>query len=215
MAPVVETLRILAAETRRGRYRDAAVYRGPIEGQPTPFRALVGCLISQRARDEQTAKICERLFAEADTPGRILAIPPRRLRAILYGSGFYRTKARRLREICRALVASGRVPPSREELLRLPGIGPKCANLVLAKCFGEPRIAVDTHVHRISNRFRWVRTKTPEKTEAALTPRVPVAWRRRVNALLVAHGQTICKPIGPRCNECPVRRLCPSRHLGS
>lgn len=213
-APVVPILRILGAETRRGRYRSAAIYRGPIEGQPTPFRTLVGCLISQRARDEQTARICQHLFAEANSPEAILAMPQARLRSILYGSGFYRTKARRLRAMCAALVArGGDVPRTQEDLLRLPGIGLKCANLVMAKCFGAPRIAVDTHVHRISNRVGWVRTRNPEQTERALTPLVPVRWRRRVNALLVAHGQTICKPVGPRCGGCPVRRLCPSRDL--
>jgi len=211
---VLRVLHTLADETRRGRYDGAAIYRGPIEGQPTPFRTLAGCLISQRARDEQTAKICDRLFAEADSPESILRLPPARLRSILYGSGFYRTKARHLRGLCEALLArGGEVPRSREELLRLPGIGPKCANLVMARCFGAPHIAVDTHVHRISNLLGWVRTRTPEQTEAALTPQVPIRWRRRVNALLVAHGQTICKPISPICPECPVRRLCPSANI--
>ncbi len=207
---LVRVLRTLAAETRRGRYDGAAIYRGPIEGQPTPFRTLVGCLISQRARDEQTAKICARLFAEADSPEAILELPPARLRALLYGSGFFRTKARHLRAICERVVEGG-VPRTREALMELPGIGPKCANIVMARCYGAPHIAVDTHVHRISNRLGWVRTKTPEQTEAALTPQVPMRWRRRVNALLVSHGQVVCKPIRPLCGECPVRALCPKR----
>ena len=207
---VVKVLRALAVETRRGRYDGAAIYRGPIEGQPTPFRTLVGCLISQRARDEQTAKICASLFAVADSPEAILRLSPARLRSILFGSGFYRTKARHLRAICEKVVERG-VPSTRDGLMELPGIGPKCANLVMARCHGAPHIAVDTHVHRISNRLGWVRTKTPEQTERALTPRVPTLWRRRVNALLVSHGQLVCKPIRPLCAGCCVRALCPKK----
>ena len=209
---VVEVLRSLARETRRGRYAKAPVYLGPNEKRASPFRTLVSCLISTRTRDEQTARICGRLFAIAPSPQALLRVSEHRLGGILYGAGFYRQKARQLRALARDLIArGGGVPRTREELLELPGIGPKCANLVLANSFGAPHIAVDTHVHRIANRLGWVRTETPEKTEARLTPRVPTRWRRRVNALLVAHGQLVCRPIGPRCGECPVVGLCQRR----
>jgi len=208
---VVEVLRSLARQTRRGRYAKAPVYLGPAEKRPSPYRTLVSCLISTRTRDEQTARICNRLFAVAPSPQALLRVSEHRLSRILYGAGFYRQKSRQLRELARDLIARGGVPRTRGELLELPGIGPKCANLVLANSFGAPHIAVDTHVHRIANRLGWVRTETPEKTEAVLTPRVPTRWRRRVNALLVAHGQLVCRPIGPRCSECPVFSLCQRR----
>jgi endonuclease III len=205
---VLEVLRTLSRETRRGRYARAPIYIGPIEKERDPYRTLVGCLVSTRTRDEQTARVCERLFAAAPSPESLLRLSESRLSRILFGAGFYRQKARQLRELAGELIARGGVPRRRQELLELPGIGPKCANIVLASCFGAPRIAVDTHVHRIANRFGWVRTETPEKTEVALTPRVPPRWRRRVNALLVAHGQLICRPVRPRCSECPVYALC-------
>jgi endonuclease-3 len=175
---------------------------------------LVSCLVSQRVRDEQTTEVCRKIFAVATTPHELKALPTRRLERMLYGAGFYRQKARTLKALARAILdRGGDVPDTREELEALPGIGPKCANLVLAHCFGKPAVAVDTHVHRISNRLDWVRTKTPEKTETTLTPLVPMRWRARVNVLLVAHGQLVCRPIGPKCDACSVAELCPRRGL--
>ncbi len=141
----------------------------------------------------------------------MLKLSEARLQGLLRPAGFWRQKAKHLRGIARAVVEQGGVPRTREGLIALPGIGPKCANIVLASAFGAPVIAIDTHVHRISNRMGWVQTRTPEKTEAALTPLVPVRWRRRVNVLLVAHGQVVCKPRGPRCDECPVAPHCARR----
>lgn len=212
---VVEVLRRLALETRRGRYRAAPVYQGPVESSPSPFLELVSCLVSQRVRDQQTTRICAELFRWARTPEELARLPLARLERILYGAGFYRQKAKKLRALAREVLERGGVPETREELMRLSGIGPKCANLVLANCFGRPRIAVDTHVHRISNRMDWVRTATPERTEATLTPLVPIRWRRRVNVLLVAHGQLVCRPVGPRCEECAISGLCRRRSVGS
>ena len=204
-------LRRLAHETRRGRYLEAPVYQSSAER--TPFQVLAGCLVSQRVRDAQTIRICADLFALAPTPQAVLKLSEARLQRILRPAGFWRQKAKHLRGIARAVVEQGGVPRTREGLVALPGIGPKCANIVLASAFGAPVIAIDTHVHRISNRMGWVRTRTPEKTEAALTPLVPVRWRRRVNALLVAHGQLICRPRGPRCDLCPVAGHCARRGL--
>jgi endonuclease-3 len=205
---IARSLESLRRATARGAYRAAPVYDGPIENQRTPFRTLVGCLISTRTRDQQTTRICERLFREAPTAAALARLSEARLRRLLYGAGFYRQKAVQLRRLARLLVARGEVPRTRAELLALPGIGPKCANIVLAACFDQAVIAVDTHVHRISNRLGWVRTTTPEQTEARLTPKVPRHWRAQVNLLLVAHGQLVCKPIGPLCASCVLRRLC-------
>lgn len=205
---ILEVLKKLARDTRVGLYREAPVYRGPIEGQRTPFRTLVGCLISTRTRDEQTTRICDRLFGVAASPEELARLSVERLEGLLYGAGFYRQKAKQLKVLARLISEKGEVPRSRVELVQLPGIGPKCANIVLASCFGKPAIAVDTHVHRISNRMGWVDTTQPEQTEAALTPQVPVRWRSRVNVLLVAHGQLVCKPIGPLCSACRVYAYC-------
>ncbi len=208
---ITEVLRTLSLETRRGRYKSAPVYQGPIEGAKTPFRTLVGCLISTRTRDEQTTRVCERLFGVAPTPEALARLSEEKIERLLYGAGFYRQKAKHLKKLAEIIVDRGEVPRTREELTGLPGIGPKCANIVLATCFGRPAIAVDTHVHRISNRLGWVRTKTPEKTEGALVDIVPVRWRRRLNLLLVSHGQLVCRPVGPRCTSCTVEELCERR----
>ena len=186
--------------------------RGPFSHRASPFMELVSCLVSQRTRDEQTTEVCRRIFAEATTPEALEALPTRKLERMLYGAGFYRQKARTLKALSRAVLdGGGKVPDTREGLEALPGIGPKCANLILAHCFGKPAVAVDIHVHRISNRLDWVRTKTPEKTEKTLTPLVPTRWRARVNILLVAHGQLVCRPIGPKCDQCSIAKHCPRR----
>jgi len=206
---VLPVLCILSRETRRGRYGGAPVYQSPMERQKrTPFTTLVGCLISTRTRDEQTRRICRDLFAVAPGPEALLELSATRLERMLHGAGFYRQKTKHLKRLARIIVDRGGVPRTREELLELPGIGPKCANIVLANCFQVPAIAVDTHVHRISNRLGWIRTDTPEETEQDLTPLVPIRWRRRINVLLVAHGQLVCRPVRPRCGECPVLSLC-------
>jgi endonuclease-3 len=130
--------------------------------------------------------------------------------------GFYHTKAQRLLEISSILIEKydGRVPGTLEEMLLLPGVGRKTANLVLVLGFNQPGMCVDTHVHRISNRWGYVRTKTPEKTEFALRDKLPLKWWMRYNDVLVAMGQTICKPISPLCSKCPVESYCPKIGVG-
>ena len=175
-----------------------------------PFRILIGCLLSLRTKDETTGPAATRLFALATTPAAMLALSPRRIERAIYPVGFYRTKARGIRRVCRDLLDrfDGRVPADLDALLTLHGVGRKTANLVVTLGFARPGICVDTHVHRISNRFGFVATSTPEETEMALRARLPRRWWIPINDLLVAFGQTICHPTSPRCSTCPVAPLC-------
>lgn len=179
----------------------------------SPFHVLLGCLLSLRTKDETTAQAVERLFALGETPETLARVPLKTLEKAIYPVGFYRTKARRIREICRLLLErhGGQVPSQLEALLELPGVGRKTANLVVAKGFGLPAICVDTHVHRITNRWGYLRTRTPVETEFALRKCLPEEYWIEINDLLVAFGQTICKPISPRCSACPVHEFCARR----
>jgi endonuclease-3 len=175
-----------------------------------PFRVLMACLLSLRTQDTTTGPAAARLFTLARTPSGMLAVPVRRLERAIYPVGFYRTKARVIHRICRDLLGrfAGRVPDDLEALLTLPGVGRKTANLVVTMGYGKPGICVDTHVHRISNRLGWVRTKTPEQTEMALRARLPHRYWIELNDLLVSFGQNVCTPLSPRCSTCPARALC-------
>jgi endonuclease III len=178
-----------------------------------PFRVLVACLLSLRTKDETTGPAAARLFALADTPARILRLAPRTIERAIYPVGFYRTKARVLREISRDLLArfGGAVPDDLDALLTLKGVGRKTANLVVTQGFNKPGICVDVHVHRISNRWGYVQTRTPEETEMALRDRLPRRYWIGYNDLLVSFGQNICLPVSPRCSACPVRPSCPRK----
>jgi endonuclease-3 len=181
-----------------------------------PFRVLIACLLSLRTRDETTGPASDRLFALADTPAAMLRLTPARIERAIFPVGFYRTKARVILGVCRALLErfDGRVPDSIEALLTLGGVGRKTANLVVSVGYGKPGICVDTHVHRISNRWGYVRTTTPAETEAALRARLPRRYWIPYNDLLVAFGQNVCLPVSPRCSICPVARLCPRVGIG-
>lgn len=176
-----------------------------------PFKILIGCLLSLRTKDETTGPAAARLFALAGTAEAMLQLPPERIEQAIYPVGFYRTKARTILDICRALVEhhAGKVPDRMEALLELKGVGRKTANLVLALGFQKPAICVDTHVHRISNRWGYVRTKKPEETEAGLRRKLPRAYWLIYNDLLVTFGQNICRPISPLCGQCPLQAMCP------
>jgi endonuclease-3 len=175
-----------------------------------PFRVLIACILSLRTQDTTTGPASERLFAAADTPDAMLTLSPHRIETLIYPVGFYRTKARVILGICRDLLErfGGRVPDEIDALLTLKGVGRKTANLVVTMGYGKPGICVDTHVHRISNRLGYVRTRTPEETETALRARLPKRYWIGYNDLLVAFGQNVCTPISPRCSTCPVRTLC-------
>jgi endonuclease-3 len=177
-----------------------------------PYRVLVSCLLSLRTRDETTGPASLRLFALADTPAAMLGLTRRQIEKAIYPVGFYRTKAQTILDLSRTLVEQygGQVPDDLDELLKLKGVGRKTANLVLTQGFATHAICVDTHVHRISNRWGYVRTKDPHGTELALRAKLPRRYWMEYNDLLVAFGQTICQPLSPLCDtRCPVRRYCP------
>ena len=178
-----------------------------------PFRVLIACLLSLRTKDETTGPAAARLFALADTPEALRGLRPRAIERAIYPVGFYRTKARVLREVSRDLIErfGGRVPDDIDALLTLKGVGRKTANLVVTQGFNKPGICVDVHVHRISNRWGYVTTRTPEETETALRARLPRRYWIGYNDLLVSFGQNIGLPVSPHCTRCPLRPGCP-RH---
>ena len=178
-----------------------------------PFRVLIACLLSLRTKDETTGPAAARLFALADTPEALRGLRPRAIERAIYPVGFYRTKARVLREVSRDLIErfGGRVPDDIDALLTLQGVGRETANLVVTQGFNKPGICVDVHVHRISNRWGYVTTRTPEETETALRARLPRRYWIGYNDLLVSFGQNICLPVSPHCTRCPLRPGCP-RH---
>jgi endonuclease-3 len=179
----------------------------------SPFEILVSTLLSLRTKDEVTSQAATRLFELARTPRQMIALGERKIAKCIYPVGFYPTKAKRLVAISRILLEKydGRVPDEMEALLKLPGVGRKTANLVLVEGFKKDAICVDTHVHRISNRIGYVKTKNPEATEFALREKLPRRHWIRYNELLVAFGQVICRPISPHCSRCPVESICPRR----
>ena len=182
-----------------------------------PFLVLISCILSLRTKDATTLPASERLFRLADSVEGMLALKPEEIEKAVYPVGFYRTKARTILGICRDLKEKfdGRVPSDLEALMSMKGVGRKTANLVLVEGFGIPAICVDTHVHRISNRFGYVRTRTPHATEMTLREILPKKHWIGYNALLVVWGQNICKPISPVCSLCGVRRYCAREGVGT
>jgi endonuclease-3 len=181
------------------------------ETSRSPFRLLVACVISLRTKDKVTAEASRRLFEIAPTPDRLAKLEEDRISRAIYPAGFYNTKAAQLKEIGRIIrdEFDDEVPASETDLLAMPGVGRKTANLVLGLGFGIPAICVDTHVHRISNRLGMVLTKTPEQTERALMEVLPRDLWIPINDLLVTFGQNRCHPTSPRCTDCPLEDLCP------
>ncbi|OHC03120.1 MAG: endonuclease III [Planctomycetes bacterium RIFCSPHIGHO2_12_39_6] len=175
-----------------------------------PFKVLISCLLSLRTKDNVTSAASERLFRLADTPDAMLKLETLDIQGAIYPVGFYRTKSARIKEICRALIEEyGRnVPDDIDTLLKLPGVGRKTANLVVTLGYGKPGICVDTHVHRITNRWGYVRTKTPIETEFALRKILPKKYWLIINDVLVTYGQNICTPVLPKCSICKVYWYC-------
>ncbi|MBD3286381.1 endonuclease III [candidate division WOR-3 bacterium] len=189
-------------------------YEGPIverqHRRRSPFRTLVSVLLSARTKDEVTGPATDRLFKAARTPQEMAGLSQKRIEELIYPVGFYKTKAKHIKQTSRILVQDfcGKVPETTDELLSLPGIGLKSANLMLGVVFGKPAICVDTHVHRITNRWGYVKTKTPAQTEQALRVKLPRKYWVEINRLLVIYGQNVCTPISPYCSECKIKRFC-------
>jgi endonuclease-3 len=176
----------------------------------TPFTTLISCILSLRTQDKTTNAASERLFKIADTPETMLATPVDIIEKTIYPVSFYRVKSRTIHKICgQVLTRFGcEVPSTLEELLELPGVGRKTANIVVTLGFKKDGIAVDTHVHRISNRLGYVRTRNPDATEMALRRKLPRRYWIIYNDLLVAYGQNLCKPISPFCSRCKIAEYC-------
>jgi endonuclease-3 len=178
-----------------------------------PFRVLISCVLSLRTRDETTRQASRRLFALAKTPGSMCKLSPAALEKAIYPVGFFRNKARSILAICDILVEAhkGKVPDSLEGLLELPGVGRKTANIVMVYGFGKPGLPIDIHCHRIPNRIGWIDTRSPEETEQVLRAELPKRYWMTFNDLFVQFGQNVCKPIGPRCDECVIEKYCMKR----
>jgi endonuclease-3 len=207
-ATVEDILRTLRREIRKwkvpavGVIADSAVDR--------PFETLISTILSLRTKDAVTEQAARRLLSRAPTPQAITELPVTTIEKLIYPAGFYRTKARNLKETCRILLDKhgGKVPRGMDELLQLPGVGRKTANLVITVGYGDYGICVDTHVHRISNLWGYVRTKNPEETEFALRKKLPRKHWKTYNDLLVTFGQNLCVPVSPWCSRCPVQESC-------
>ncbi len=186
------------------------------ETYQSPFRVLISCILSLRTQDATTAKASQRLFAVADSPPAMVELTAKKIEKLIYPVGFYKTKARQIREMCQTIIDrhDGKVPDELDELLTFKGVGRKTANLVVTLGYHKPGICVDTHVHRISNRWGYIKTATPEKTEVALRAKLPKQYWIEYNNLLVNFGQHLCRPISPMCSNCPVKKYCPQLGVG-
>jgi endonuclease III len=175
-----------------------------------PFRVLVATILSARTKDQTTTQVVERLFRKVATLADLRRVSRPDLERLLFPVGFYRTKARMLKSLPEAVetLFAGQIPETVEELIRLPGVGRKTANLVVTEAFDKHGICVDVHVHRITNRLGLVKTETPLETEMALRAILPKRYWKTLNRYLVAYGQTLCLPRRPKCDECVIRRYC-------
>jgi len=191
-------------------YPKAALFELAALGHSSVFEQLVGCLISIRTRDETTLPTAQRLFARARTPAAVAALSAAEIDGLIGACAFHEAKARQIHEIARRALAEcgGSLPCDPEVLLSFHGVGPKCANLVLGIACGRPCIGVDVHVHRITNRWGYVATSTPEQTMAALQEKLPKRYWVEINALLVPFGKHVCTGSMPRCSACPLLDMC-------
>lgn len=181
----------------------------------SPFLVLISCILSLRTKDETTLPASERLFKLANDPQSMVILTPETIEKAIYPVGFYKTKARTIIGICKDVLEkfNGQIPNDLDTLMTMKGVGRKTANLVLTEGFGIAAMCVDTHVHRISNRFGYVKTRNPEETETDLRKRLPKEYWNEFNALLVTWGQNICRPISPKCSVCGVARYCQKRDV--
>ncbi len=201
---------VVAILTKESRNWDVPIVTLQAETTRDPFRVLISTVLSLRTKDQTTAEASRRLFGLAATPEGIVALGEAKIKKAIYPVGFYRTKAKNIVSICRTLIKeyNSIVPDDIDELLTLPGVGRKTANLVVTLGYNKPGICVDTHVHRISNRLGYIKTKTPLETETALRAKLPGEYWIDYNSLLVAFGQFLCRPISPLCSRCPIYKYC-------
>ena len=209
-----KVLRILKKEIQK--WKVPAVGVIALQAVDRPFETLVSTILSPRTKDKVTGAASRRLLARAPTPEILASLSVTAIERLIYPVGFYHTKAGNLLKTCRCILKDhkGKVPRSMDELLELPGVGRKTANLVLTVGFGDYGICVDTHVHRISNLWGYVPTKTPEETEFALRKKLPKRHWKTFNDILVTFGQNLCLPVSPWCSRCPIARHCPQIGLG-
>jgi endonuclease-3 len=214
--PLVPRGRIAAVMRRLAKAIDGldepAVEKIAQDQQEDPFQVLIATMLSAQTKDAVTAAASERLFRVARTPRAMLKLPVEQIERLIYPVSFYRTKAVHVKQTCEQIMTrfGGRVPATMEELLTLPGVGRKTANLVLILGHrSASNICVDTHVHRISNRLGWASTRTPDETEHALYAASQKKWWPVINSYLVTWGQNVCKPVYPLCTQCLLADLCP------
>lgn len=201
-------VKLLKKESKKWKYPFVSEWSRIVKD---PFTTLISCLLSLRTKDEVTAKASIRLLKKYNTPAKILKLSHKQIEKLIYPVGFYRTKAKRIREICKVLIEkyNGKVPDNFDELIKLKGVGPKTASIVVVYGFNKPKhIPVDTHVHQISNRLGLVKTKTPEKTQVGLEKIIPKKYWYDINELLVQFGQNVCVPVSPFCSKCPINKYC-------
>ena len=202
------TIRIVKREIRQ--WQEPVLGIVARDSGRNPFLILISCLLSLRTKDKTTREASDRLFALAQTPADMLTLPLKKIEQAIYPVGFYRTKAKSIHGICRRLLDDygGNVPDSLEKLVTLPGVGRKTANLVVTVGYGKPGICVDIHVHRISNRWGYIKTNTPEESEDALRKKLPTQYWIKFNDLLVPYGQNLCLPVSPFCSQCKLTAYC-------
>ncbi len=207
-----EFMRIVALLKREYESWDAPAKRFESAYRRTPFTIMVSVLLSFRTKDEVTLEAGKRLFALADTPHKMVNLDRERIEEAIYPVGFYRRKAAAILEASSYIIENfgGEIPGSEEELLKIKGIGPKAAHIILESAFGEKTVAVDTHLHRILNMWGFIETSTPEESLEALKKRLTPEEQAGLNRLLVSFAQVICRPARPLCGECPVAGCCPT-----
>jgi endonuclease-3 len=201
---------VKALEAWRRDLEDPSVTTVAEQYSRDPWAVLVSTILSLRTKDEVTLVTSARLLAKARDPAELSALPEAEVARLAYPAGFYRTKAANLKKIAAILLDTydGKVPSDMDELLALPGVGRKTANLVLIEAFDLPGICVDVHVHRICNRAGWIRTRDPEETEMTLRRDLPRRYWKGINALLVLYGQQLCRPVSPHCSRCVIAPYC-------
>ena len=202
-----KVIKILKRESKKW---DVPVVNFTAVSTQNPFKVLISTILSLRTKDETTAEASKRLFSKSSTPEEMIKLGERKIAELIYPVGFYNVKSKNIIEISRVLVNhyNSRVPDEIDELLKLNGVGRKTANLVVTLGFGKPGICVDIHVHRISNRLGYIKTKTPDQTEKELRDKLPRRYWIDYNFLLVSFGQHLCRPVSPFCSICPVEKYC-------